>query len=737
MVLLHKLKERRIISGILAACLLLAVMALLPRTCADAVSVTDFSDVPQGAWYYDAVSYAVGRGLFNGTSATQFSPGGSMTRGMFVTVLGRFAGVDPDAWRAGKITGSGVNLRSGAGTSYSVITTLGKNASVTILGQSGDWFYVRTGSQTGYVSKDFCAPVYHRFSDVDYGAYYAGYVIWGYEKGIVNGVSSDSFAPNSDVTREQICKLLAGYASYAGITLRDSGTAADFTDQSEISSWASAGVAAMQRAGVVMGEKSGSGYRFRPKSSATRAEAAIIFQRFADASGGSAPAPEVTHAPTQTPAPEVTPLPQTTPAPSTDQPINAASFLSEGIVVKSRTIRVGILANTKNYKYAVSSVTLENLSGSGFQYGWFADDRSFQTSGDLNASYLKITTDGSTFTVRDGSGNTLLTIGGNLAIRPAGGGTAVTRVNGEYRYRGAFELRQAYNASGSISVINYVDIEDYVKGVIPYEYGNTWPAETLKAAAVCARNFVMGSDWSVYASYGLDVMANTSAQLYRGRGITYSESYYTATDAAVDATAGVYLTYNDGSGNRLCTTYYFACDGGATEDYAHIWGGSGYSYLIGKVDPYEAAASGLASNYTYSITNSRTGATMRSLARSVGLGDTNIVPNGIRIETYPATGNVKSVTITGENGWMVTIDQTTSTDRWDFLSLFGFTAYSYRYSVTYDASSDSFTCTRLGWGHGIGLSQWGAYAMAASYGKTYQEILGFYYDGTHLQYGVY
>ena len=86
---------------------------------------------------------------------------------------------------------------------------------------------------------------------------------------------------------------------------------------------------------------------------------------------------------------------------------------------------------------------------------------------------------------------------------------------------------------------------------------------------------------------------------------------------------------------------------------------------------------------------------------------------------------------------MVTIDQTTSIGRWDFLSMFGFTAYSYRYSVTYDASTDSFTCKRLGWGHNIGLSQYGAYAMAANYGKNYQEILGFYFEGSHLQYGVY
>ena len=704
--MVHKLKRaHRVWVFALLVCLLLSL-----STPAYGVSVSDFTDVSQSAWYYDPVSYVTSRGLFNGTSATTFTPNGTMTRGMFITVLGRYAGVDADAWCAGTITGDGVNLRSGAGTTYSVIATLSKNTAVTLTGQSGNWYRVKYGSSTGYIAKDYVTPRYHGFSDVDYGSYYAGYVIWGYEAGVVDGTSSTTFSPNAKVTREQICKLLTGYASYAGITLKDNGSNITFTDQSSISSWATAGVSAMQKAGVVVGEPDGSGYRFRPKSSATRAEAATIFQRFSEAGTGGSPS---------------------------DQSVAPASFLGESISIRARTVRAGILCNTRNFSYAVSSVTLQNLGGSGFEYGTFSSDRSFSKSGDLSPSTVVVTTSGSTFTVKDSSGNILLSIGGNLAIRPVGAAGVLTRVNGEYRYRGAFELRQAYNASGKISVINYVDIEDYVKGVIPYEFGNTWPAETLKAAAICARNYVMSSDWSAYSSYGFDIMANASSQTYRGRAITYSESYFSATDAAVDATSGVYLTYNSGGTNRLCSTFYFSSDGGATEDYAHIWGGSGYSYLIGKVDPYEASAASQASNYTHSITNSRTGTAMKNLASRAGLGNTTIAANGIRIETYPVTGNVKSITLTGDNGKTATIDSSSSFDRWDFLSAFGFTAYSYRYSVAYDSSADTFTCTRLGWGHNIGLSQWGAYAMAKYYDMSYQSILGFYYDGTHLQYGVY
>lgn len=701
---------------VLALCVCMLAGMIQP---AAAASVSDFKDVSSSAWYYDAVSYAVSKGLFNGTSSTTFTPSGTMTRGMFAAVLGRYAGVDPDDWCAGKITGGAVNLRSGAGTTYTAVATLTRGTTVTITGRSGDWYKVKYGGSTGYVFEDYLEPSYHCFEDVDYGAYYAGYIIWGYEKGFIDGISSVKFDPDQSITREQICKLLAGYADAAGITLKADNAAVTFTDQSSISSWAASGVSAMQKAGVIEGEKDGSGYRFRPKSSATRAEAAAIFQRFASAGTSSGPNSGT----------------GTDPDPSGGDS-SAASFLSSPIACKAETVRVGILVNTQSYKKAVQTVTLENTNGSQFDYGSFGSDRTFNKIGSISSSRLTITTNGSTFTVKNASGSVVYTTNANLAIHPVASGSAITKVNGGYRYFGDFELRQAYNASGYISVISYVNIEDYVKSVLPYEFSTSWPAETLKAAAVATRSYVMASDWTVYSRYGFDVMGDTSAQCYNGRGKTYSESYFSATDAAVSATKGVYLTYSASGTNRICTAFYSACDGGATEDAAHIWGTS-YSYLVGKVDPYEQAAANQASNYTHTITLSRTSSAMTALAQKVGLGSTTIAKNGIKVQTYPTTGNVKSITVTGTNGRAATINQSTSFDRWDFLSAVGFTAYSYRYDVTYNAAADTFTITRWGWGHNVGMSQWGAYAMGRYYNKNYQEILGFYYTGTHLQYGAY
>ena len=269
------MRGRKRLAALLMA-LLMALSAALP--CA-AASVEDFTDVPASAWYRDSVAWVVDRGLFNGTSETEFSPRRTMDRGMFITVLGRLAGVNPDKWRSGTVTAM-ANLREGPGTQYSVLTVVTPGASVYILGSYGSWYRVNAGGRVGYMHGDYLNPRYHRFSDVDYASYYAGYAIWGYEAGIVDGYgSAASFAPTVQITREQICKLLYGYAAWAGISLPDSGESIDFTDSGSISSWAARGVSAMQRAGVVTGEAVDGGYRFRPKDSATRAEAATILMR--------------------------------------------------------------------------------------------------------------------------------------------------------------------------------------------------------------------------------------------------------------------------------------------------------------------------------------------------------------------------------------------------------------------------------------------------------------------------
>lgn len=559
------------------AALLTAALIFMPMAPAYAVTVGDFSDVNSGDWFYGAVDFVVGRGLFNGTSATMFNPNGRMTRGMFITVLGRYAGVDPSRWLTGTVNGSGVNLRSGPGTDSSVVTVLDQGANAAIQGRSGDWYQVSTSAGSGYIKADYLTPDYHRFNDVDYGQYYAGYAVWAFEKGVVNGVGTDAtFSPDSNVTREQLCTMLSRFASIMGTSLSQSQSAVTFADSGNISSWAADSVSAMQRAGVVQGDASGS---FRPRGSATRAETAAMLQRFETSCGGFVP-------PSQDPAPKTDTTPDdngssggTTTPPAVlpeDVQDTPATLVGGTVSTKSSLIRVGLYYNTKAYDTSVDTVTLQ--SSGGFELGSMPGKDFYADGNFLSDSYVTVTISGDAFTV-SGSSGTSYTYTGSFAIRPSGGGQ--TCVNGGYSYRGSFELRKAMN--GRIALINIVDFEDYVKGVVPFEFSAGWPTEALKAATIACRSFAMHYNWNTYADYGIDILSDSSCQVYRGRG--NGDRDLSLTDSIVDGTRGLYLTY----GGSICDTCYSSCNGGRVHSAKEVFGGE-VDYLQSRPDPYEQAA---------------------------------------------------------------------------------------------------------------------------------------------------
>lgn len=245
--------KRKIIAAVL--CL---VMTALSGTCSMAASDTNtagntatskaaaFSDVSEDAWYAAAVKYVNDKGLFSGTAADTFSPSINMSRGMFVTVLGRAADISVDAVQV----------------------------------------------QTG-------------FSDVDSSKYYAPYIKWASENGIVTGTSDKTFSPDADVSREQMCSIIVRYLrEYKKLDLSSySGSSAIFSDASAISSWASENVIAAQRMGIIEGKVSGEKLYFDPTGKTTRAAAAAVFQRldaFVKAiESGNTPDPVIPVTPTQ------------------------------------------------------------------------------------------------------------------------------------------------------------------------------------------------------------------------------------------------------------------------------------------------------------------------------------------------------------------------------------------------------------------------------------------------------
>ena len=126
----------------------------------------------------------------------------------------------------------------------------------------------------------------------------------------------------------------------------------------------------------------------------------------------------------------------------------------------------------------------------------------------------------------------------SFAILPDGQGRTAETWFRFYKYRGGFEYPRV--TGGKLSVINVVDREDYVKGVIPYEMSGTWPVEALAAQAVCARTYVSRS--TKHSASGFDVCNTTNCQVYYGRGNS-SSGPSAHSDAAVDETAGLCLYY--------------------------------------------------------------------------------------------------------------------------------------------------------------------------------------------------
>ena len=256
------------------------------------------------------------------------------------------------------------------------------------------------------------------------------------------------------------------------------------------------------------------------------------------------------------------------------------------------------------------------------------------------------------------------------------------------RYYGDFQFNRV--TSGGMTVVNCVTLEDYVKGVVPNEMSASWPTEALKAQAVCARTYAL-KNLNGYRIYGFDVSDDTSSQVYRG--LLNAES---STDAACDATAGEVLRYQ----GELCSVYYFAADGGSTQGAETVWNDVKVPYLRGISDPYEA-------ELDYYCKAWRTGVSHEQF--------------GDIVAEYDENGNVNSVTAGGRAFRHDLVR--------DFLVLVGAPYNSRHFKIDYQKDSDSYLITGSGFGHNLGMSQWGAYAMAQNHDASYRDILSFYFTG--------
>lgn len=318
------------------------------------------------------------------------------------------------------------------------------------------------------------------------------------------------------------------------------------------------------------------------------------------------------------------------------------------------TLRVGLTIGGAN---TFADPKLENVSGepTGYTIGTM-NGTSFSGGTSVSASQLTIKLVSGAFQVTDtATGKVLYTSAAgadHIAIHP---NSHLTWFKG-YQWHGDFVYRRA--SDGNITVINYVGLEDYVKGVLPYEIDPDWPAEAQKAQAVCARSFALGT--SKHNEY-YELCNTTNCQVYLGANRATE-----ASDAAVDATQGEYLTYN----GEPVIGYFFSSDGGATEDAVNVWGGD-YPYLQGKEDPYETYDS----SWSVTLTAEEIRQKLVSAGYSIGT-----VAN-VEVTRRTDTDNVNEVTVTDTTGKQVVIR------RDDCRTVFGLD--SIRYTITPNASAST------------------------------------------------
>ena len=214
--------KKRLISFLLVFAM---VLSMFPATAlaapagegASANHVNPFTDIQEGTWFYDAVQYAYINGFFKGTSETTFDPSGTMTRGMFVTVLGRMAGVNPDDY---------------------------------------------TG-ETG-------------FSDVPAHIYYAPYIKWAARYGITNGTGDGLFSPDVFVNREQMAAFFVRYLEAFDVEYETGENITTLPgDLDSISRYAKDAVLKLWKQGLLIGD----GINFVPTSSSNRAQIATLCMR--------------------------------------------------------------------------------------------------------------------------------------------------------------------------------------------------------------------------------------------------------------------------------------------------------------------------------------------------------------------------------------------------------------------------------------------------------------------------
>lgn len=327
-------------------------------------------------------------------------------------------------------------------------------------------------------------------------------------------------------------------------------------------------------------------------------------------------------------------------------------------------------------------------------------------------------------------------------------------------YRGSIRF---IPKGSSLGTVNIVDVEDYVKGIIPKEIGASTTMEALKVQVVISRSFAY-ANWNKFEKQGYNLDDTSASQAYAGMSVETKN-----TNQAVDDTRGEVLYFGD----EVANTIFHATSGGVTESIEDVWGGNGVPYLKSMADPYSVKTNHSQWKATYKkaelnrifpeigdmrgirVLERSSSGRIKRLAVEGSRGTKEMTGNQFRmrmgsiklkstqfqtspLESEPQVMAVTAITANGTapvtQQHAITSDGLVAVEGQNIL-----TADGIRSVETQNQSMDSYmtisgdtTFYGRGYGHGVGLSQYGAINMAEN-GMGYREILAYYYPGTHIQ----
>ena len=271
------------------------------------------------------------------------------------------------------------------------------------------------------------------------------------------------------------------------------------------------------------------------------------------------------------------------------------------------------------------------------------------------------------------------------------------------RFRGSVTMKKAKN--GLLYAVNRLNIEEYLYGVLHHEVAHWWPMEALKAQAVAARTYAYYQA-QVSKAKEYDVKSSTSSQVYGG-----STTERFRSKRAVDHTEGQLLAYQ----GKVFPTYFHATCAGMTAGAKELWN-IDLPPLAGGV---RCEYCRLSPHYYWQVKIPLSTVEMKLKQKNFVMGQV------LKIEpvTQTPSGRVGSLKITGTMRESVIAAK-------DFRVILGGDLIRST-AFTVEVKDDYAEFHGKGWGHGVGLCQWGTLGQALI-ARSYKDILKFYYPGSEF-----